>query len=69
MPNCRALGLIEKVLVISDSPTSVTTTQRSYCAMEQGIASRQLRNAWKEHPIKVLKNPVIDRGFDNTGYV
>lgn len=47
---------------------SVTTTQRSYYAMEQGVAGRQLRNAWKEHPFKVLKNPVIDGKFDNTGY-
>ena len=47
---------------------SVTTTQRSYYAMEQGVAGRQLRNAWKEHPINVPKNPVIDQKFGTTGY-
>jgi hypothetical protein len=47
---------------------SVTTTQRSYYAMEQGVAGRQLRNAWKEHPIKMLKNPVINQKFGTTGY-
>jgi len=36
--------------------------------MEQGVAGRQLRNAWKEHPINVSKNPVIDQKFGTTGY-
>ncbi|MGD1060112.1 MAG: site-specific integrase [Methanomassiliicoccales archaeon] len=47
---------------------SVTTTQRSYYAMERGVAGRQLRNAWKEHPINVLKNPVIDSEERLPGY-
>jgi hypothetical protein len=46
----------------------VTTTQRYYYAIEQVVAGRQLRNAWKEHPKKVLKNPVFDRRLDDTGY-
>ncbi len=29
---------------------------------------RSITHAWKEHPIKMLKNPVIDQKFDNTGY-
>jgi integrase len=30
---------------------SVATTQKSYFAMERGVAGKQLRDAWKEHPI------------------
>ena len=55
-------------LVDAQRHDGVITTQRSYYAMEQGVAGRQLRNAWKEHPIKVHQNPVIDQKFDNTGY-
>jgi hypothetical protein len=47
-------------LVDAQRHDGAVTTQRSYYAMEQGVAGRQLRNAWKEHPMKVLKNPVID---------
>jgi hypothetical protein len=47
---------------------SVTTMQRSYCAIGHGVAGRQLKNGWKEHLIKAHEDPVIDRGFDNTSY-
>lgn len=30
---------------------SVATTQKSYFAMENGLAGKQLRDAWKVHPI------------------
>jgi hypothetical protein len=47
---------------------SMTTTQRSYYAIERGVAGRQLKNAWKEHPINVSKNPVIDLKERLPGY-
>jgi len=47
---------------------SVTTTQRSYYAMERGVAGRQLRNAWKEHPIVGHQNPVIESKERLPGY-
>jgi integrase len=47
---------------------SMTTTQRSYYAMERGAAGRQLKDVWKEHPIKVHQNPVIDARDRLPGY-
>jgi hypothetical protein len=47
---------------------SMTTTQRSYYAMKRGAAGRQLKDAWKEHPIKVHQNPIIDLKERLPGY-
>jgi len=45
------------------------TTQKYYVSIEKGVASRQLRDAWKENPVIVQKTPLIDSDFDNTGYM
>ncbi|MDD1755467.1 MAG: hypothetical protein LUQ39_01340, partial [Methanomassiliicoccales archaeon] len=33
-----------------------------------GVRHPIVDDAWKEHPIKVHQNSVIDGGFDNNGY-
>jgi integrase/recombinase XerD len=51
---------------------SVATTQKSYFAMERGVAGKQLRNAWKEHPIASsikAEKGFIEQNHDYTGYV
>jgi len=45
------------------------TTQKYYASIERSAASRQLRDIWKENPVIVRKNSVIESDFDNTGYV
>ncbi|MBM3301197.1 MAG: site-specific integrase, partial [Deltaproteobacteria bacterium] len=59
------------------------TTQRYYARIDRGVAGRQLRDAWKDHPILapntsvepeqeipiIARNPVIDRKYELTGYV
>ncbi|HTY46429.1 MAG TPA: hypothetical protein VMB46_02060 [Methanomassiliicoccales archaeon] len=47
---------------------SVTTTQRSYYAMESGVCGRQFKNAWKEHPVIGCQNPVIESRERLPGY-
>jgi len=47
---------------------SMTTTQRSYYAMERGVAGRQLKDAWREHPIKMHDTPLIELKERLPGY-
>jgi integrase/recombinase XerD len=50
---------------------SVATTQKSYFAMERGLAGKQLRDAWKEHPIaspRKHENLDLGRNQDLPGY-
>jgi len=49
--------------------TTVATTQRSYLRMQQGVAGKQLKDAWKENPIETHRTPFIEKNFDHTGYV
>lgn len=49
--------------------TNLATTQRSYFRMQQGVAGKQLKDAWKEHPIVFPENTVIKKDIDYTGYV
>jgi bisphosphoglycerate-independent phosphoglycerate mutase (AlkP superfamily) len=50
---------------------SIATTQKSYYAMERGVAGKRLRDAWKEHPIASSikhEKAVIDQNRDLPGY-
>lgn len=50
--------------------TNLATTQKSYFAMERGVAGKQLRDAWKEHPVtSIAQRPAINPVKDFTGYV
>ena len=50
--------------------TNLATTQRSYYRMEQGVAGRQLRDAWKGTALNTSSSqkPVIDNKFEPSGY-
>ncbi len=47
---------------------NLATTQRSYYRMEEGVAGKRLKNAWKDRPVHNAQTPVIEKEFDNTGY-
>gem|GEM_PF-6927477 len=36
-------------------------TQRSCCAMQQGVAGKQLRESWRDSPMAPVQKPVIDK--------
>lgn len=46
----------------------IETTQRYYANIKQGVAGKQLKDAWKETPILTTQRGVIEKKFDNTGY-
>lgn len=46
-----------------------STTQRSYLRIKNGVAGRQLRDAWREHPIGIVhETPLIKLRNEITGY-
>jgi len=50
--------------------SNYATTQKSYFAIERGVAGKQLRDAWKEHPVGMkAQNTAIDEINNFTGYV
>lgn len=50
--------------------SNLATTQKSYFAMERGVAGKQLRDAWKEHPVGIdAQNTAINGIKDFAGYV
>ena len=48
--------------------SSLNTTQKYYYRMERGVAGKQLKDARKHNPI-ISQKAVIDKKFNNTGYV
>jgi integrase len=49
--------------------SKLETTQKYYASIERGLAGKQLRDAWKENPIRIHENTVIEFDNDYTGYV
>jgi hypothetical protein len=47
---------------------NLDTTQRSYYAMQQGVAGKQLRDSWKETPIIATRKPIIENRWDISGH-
>lgn len=46
-----------------------STTQRSHLRMKDGVAGEQLRDAWREHPIRIVhETPLIKLRNEITGY-
>jgi hypothetical protein len=37
----------------------IETTQKSYYRMQEGVAGRQLKDAWKEHPISIVREALL----------
>lgn len=49
--------------------SDIRTTQKSYLRMKNGVAGKQLRDAWKEYLIGIMHGiPPIDRRNTITGY-
>lgn len=47
----------------------IETTQRAYYRMLEGVAGRQLKDAWKERPIAIVhETPLIEKRFETSGY-
>lgn len=49
--------------------TSLATTQRSYYRMEQGVAGKQLKDAWKGSQVIVPQNPVYEKNSSHLDIV
>lgn len=47
---------------------NLATTQRSYYAMQQGVAGRQLRESWRDSIVVPAQKPVIEKKWDQSGY-
>jgi hypothetical protein len=47
---------------------TIATTQRSYYAMQQGVAGKQLKQSYRSAGSITAQNPVIDKKWDISGY-
>ncbi len=47
---------------------NLATNQRSYYRVEEGVAGKRLKNAWKDRAVHIAQTPLIEKEFDNTGY-
>ena len=47
---------------------TIATTQRSYYAMQQGVAGKQLRDSWRDSVVVPAQKPVIEKKWDPSGY-